>query len=153
MGTGWYVFFETDTARKLTCLRSHEIRSRQIPRRKIAQISRPESLYFQSFQRRAQNLPGTAGTLLRYIFDEIEILTSPAQFAYHQATFFLVRLLQQFTGFALDDSNAKPPADWAHAPNRKATEKIHILAHLTMYVKVSVYFDLCCWTSLLSIQT
>ncbi|KAF8185157.1 cytochrome P450 [Pholiota molesta] len=57
------------------------------------------------------------------------------QFAYHQATFFLVRLLQQFTGFALDDSNAKPPADWAHAPNRKATEKIHILAHLTMYVK------------------
>ncbi|KAF8189728.1 cytochrome P450 [Pholiota molesta] len=57
------------------------------------------------------------------------------QFAYHEATFFLVRLLQEFTGFALDDSNAKPPADWAQAAGRKGTEKVHLLSHLTMYVK------------------
>jgi hypothetical protein len=76
------------------------------------------------------------------ISDDVEMLTSAAaQFAYHEATFFLVRLLQEFTGFALDDSNAKPPADWAQAAGRKGTEKIHLLSHLTMYVKVRVFFQ------------
>ncbi|KAF8960252.1 cytochrome P450 [Flammula alnicola] len=58
------------------------------------------------------------------------------QFAYHEATFFLVRLLQQFTEFTLDDStNAPPPVEWASGEGLKATEKIFPLAHLTMYVK------------------
>ncbi|KIM42692.1 hypothetical protein M413DRAFT_121806 [Hebeloma cylindrosporum] len=58
------------------------------------------------------------------------------QFAYHEATFYLVRLLQQFAGFSLDSSaNAKPPAEWATSEGRKAIEKIHPCSHLTMYVK------------------
>ncbi|KAF9475902.1 cytochrome P450 monooxygenase pc-3 [Pholiota conissans] len=58
------------------------------------------------------------------------------QFAYHEATYFLVRFLQQFGTFSLDDKvNTKPPAEWANENNRKAVEKIHPLAHLTMYVK------------------
>ncbi|KAF8164774.1 cytochrome P450 monooxygenase pc-2 [Crassisporium funariophilum] len=58
------------------------------------------------------------------------------QFAYHEATFFLVRLLQQFTGFALNTSeNKQPPAEWAECPGLKATEKVFPGAHLTMYVK------------------
>ncbi|KAF8189713.1 cytochrome P450 monooxygenase pc-1 [Pholiota molesta] len=58
------------------------------------------------------------------------------QFAYHEATYFLVRFLQHFTSFSLDDEvNARPPADWAGGQGLKATEKIHPLANLTMYVK------------------
>jgi hypothetical protein len=61
------------------------------------------------------------------------------QFAYHEAKFFLVRLLQQFTGFTLDqETNTSPPAEWAfeNVGTRKSMEKIHPLSHLTMYVKV-----------------
>src|SRR5258707_12043763 len=61
------------------------------------------------------------------------------QFAYHEATFFLVRLLQRFSGFRLDSAtNVKPPADWARGTGTKPTEKIHPLSHLTLYVKVCV---------------
>ena len=62
------------------------------------------------------------------------------QFAYHEASFFLVQLLQQFTGFALDKSqNLQPPAEWAVCDGLKGTEKVHPASHLTMYVKVSVF--------------
>jgi hypothetical protein len=48
-----------------------------------------------------------------------------------------VRLLQQFTGFKLDESlNAKPPAEWQSRDEAMRNEKIHPMAHLTMYVKV-----------------
>ncbi|KAF8959368.1 cytochrome P450 [Flammula alnicola] len=58
------------------------------------------------------------------------------QFAYHEATFYLVRLLQQFTGFTLDKStNIQPPAEWASCGGLKATEKVHPMSHLTMYIK------------------
>ena len=63
------------------------------------------------------------------------------QFAYHEATFFLVRLLQQFTGFTLEKSeNIQPPAEWAACDGLKATEKVYPTSHLTMYVNVSVIF-------------
>ncbi|KAF8816540.1 cytochrome P450 [Phlegmacium glaucopus] len=58
------------------------------------------------------------------------------QFAYHEATYFLIRLLQQFTGFALDKSeNLQPPADWAACDGMKGTEKVVPAAHLTLYVR------------------
>ncbi|KDR74319.1 hypothetical protein GALMADRAFT_227391 [Galerina marginata CBS 339.88] len=58
------------------------------------------------------------------------------QFAYHEATFFLVRLLQQFTDFTLDMSaNTPPPAAWASGDGLKPKEKIHPISHLTMSVK------------------
>ncbi|KDR66459.1 hypothetical protein GALMADRAFT_259238 [Galerina marginata CBS 339.88] len=58
------------------------------------------------------------------------------QFAYHEATFFLVRLLQQFTGFTLDKSvNIPPPAEWASSGDFRAREKVYPLSHLTMYIK------------------
>ncbi|KAF9040806.1 cytochrome P450 monooxygenase pc-1 [Panaeolus papilionaceus] len=58
------------------------------------------------------------------------------QFAYHEATFYLVRLLQQFTNFRLDDKeNVKPPASWKTAGGLKAQEKIVPSVHLTMFVK------------------
>ena len=60
------------------------------------------------------------------------------QFAYHEATYYLVRLLQQFTSFTLDSaSNVKPPSGWAGREGLKGTEKVYASAHLTMYVTVS----------------
>jgi cytochrome P450 len=58
------------------------------------------------------------------------------QFAYHEATFFLVRLLQQFTGYTLEKSeNIQPPPEWATCDGLKATEKVYPATHLTMFVK------------------
>jgi len=61
------------------------------------------------------------------------------QFAYHEATFFLITLLQRFTSFALDKvANIQPPAEWAEKADRRALEKIHPKTHLTMYIKVNL---------------
>ncbi|KAI9572478.1 cytochrome P450 [Boletus coccyginus] len=58
------------------------------------------------------------------------------QFAYHEVSYFLVRLLQSFDAFSLDmDTQHLPPADWAQAKGRKALEKVVMRAHLTLYVK------------------
>ncbi|KAJ3514971.1 hypothetical protein NLJ89_g2053 [Agrocybe chaxingu] len=61
------------------------------------------------------------------------------QFAYHEASFFLVRLLQQFTNFRLapdvQPPESKPPGSWAATDRPKAKEKIIPGTHLTMYVK------------------
>jgi hypothetical protein len=66
------------------------------------------------------------------------------QFAYHEASFFLVRLLQRFSGFKLDSkTNVKPPADWATRGGTMPTEKIHPLSHLTIYVKVRRRHSFC----------
>jgi hypothetical protein len=63
------------------------------------------------------------------------------QFAYHEATFFLVRLLQQFTGFTLEKSeNIQPPAEWAACEGLKAKEKVYPASHLTMNIRVSDFF-------------
>ena len=64
-----------------------------------------------------------------------------SQFAYHEASYFLIRLLQEFTGFTLDKSNnIQPPAEWATCEGLKGTEKIQPGSHLTMFVRVSVFF-------------
>ena len=62
------------------------------------------------------------------------------QFAYHEATYFLVRLLQEFTGFTLDKSlNVQPPTEWAGVcDGLKGTDKVHPGSHLTMFVRVSI---------------
>lgn len=63
------------------------------------------------------------------------------QFAYHEASFFLVRLLQNFSSIFLA-SHAQPPesrapAIWAteDRTGRKGREKIRPKTHLTMYVQ------------------
>jgi len=61
------------------------------------------------------------------------------QFAYHEVSYFLVRLLQSFDAFSLDmDTQHLPPADWAQAEGRQGLEKVVMRAHLTLYVKVWV---------------
>ncbi|KAF7352323.1 hypothetical protein MVEN_01196000 [Mycena venus] len=61
------------------------------------------------------------------------------QFALNEASFFLVRLLQNFTGFTLapdaQPESTKPPASWKTAKGTQATEKIMLARHLTMFAK------------------
>ncbi|PPQ87646.1 hypothetical protein CVT25_011484 [Psilocybe cyanescens] len=60
------------------------------------------------------------------------------QFAYHEASYYLVRLLQSFTDFTLDHGaagNVPPPAHWKHGEGLKPTEKICPTAHLTLFIK------------------
>ncbi|CAA7269189.1 unnamed protein product [Cyclocybe aegerita] len=57
------------------------------------------------------------------------------QLAYNEASVFLVRLLQRFTGFTLDEKvTTKPPTEWASCEGLKGTDKIRFTSHLTMFV-------------------
>ncbi|KAJ6582337.1 cytochrome P450 monooxygenase pc-3 [Mycena capillaripes] len=59
------------------------------------------------------------------------------QFAYNEMSFMLIRLLQSFSSFSLDEAafapDARPPAEWASAPGRKGIDRFRPRAHLTMY--------------------
>ncbi|KIY44375.1 cytochrome P450 monooxygenase pc-3 [Fistulina hepatica ATCC 64428] len=61
------------------------------------------------------------------------------QFAYHEASFFLVRLLQRFSAISLapeaQPPEFRPPGDWASAGGRKAKEQVMMGSHLTMYIR------------------
>ncbi|KAF9475908.1 cytochrome P450 monooxygenase pc-3 [Pholiota conissans] len=58
------------------------------------------------------------------------------QLAYQVASFYLVRLLQQFTGFKLDPkANVQPPDEWKTCKGRKASEKVHVMAHASIHIK------------------
>jgi cytochrome P450 len=64
------------------------------------------------------------------------------QFAYNETSFFLIRLLQQFSAVSLvpeaQSPEARPPKEWALEPGRKGKEKVRIKSNLTMSVMVSV---------------
>jgi cytochrome P450 len=59
------------------------------------------------------------------------------QFAYNEASFMLVRLVQEFSKIELvpeaQPPDSLPPAHWVKGPGRKAVEKIRIRSHLTAY--------------------
>ncbi|KAL0948999.1 hypothetical protein HGRIS_009098 [Hohenbuehelia grisea] len=61
------------------------------------------------------------------------------QFAYHEASFFLIRLLQSFSKIELSPQaqppQSKPPQAWQGAPGKKGKEKIWPKGHLTMYAE------------------
>ncbi|KAJ7609553.1 cytochrome P450 [Mycena polygramma] len=65
------------------------------------------------------------------------------QFAYNEASFFLVRLLQTFSDFALvpeaQPEGTQPPASWKARRGTQATEKIMLGRHLTMYAQGGVW--------------
>ena len=62
------------------------------------------------------------------------------QFAYNEMSFFLIRLLQNFSHMELDLSAQPPevrvPPEWARAEGQKGKEKIMPKAHLTLYAEV-----------------
>jgi hypothetical protein len=55
-----------------------------------------------------------------------------------QISFFLVRLLQNFSSVSLaEDAQTSPPDEWKLDGGRKAEERVWPKAHLTMYAHVS----------------
>ncbi|KAJ7625781.1 cytochrome P450 [Roridomyces roridus] len=61
------------------------------------------------------------------------------QFAYNEMSFMLVRLLQAFSSFTLDEEGfapeARPPKDWKNLPGRKGKDRFRPALHLTMYTQ------------------
>ncbi|KAF8996821.1 cytochrome P450 [Cyathus striatus] len=61
------------------------------------------------------------------------------QFAYHEASFFLVRLLQQYSTFTLardaQPLDSLPPKKWEGAQGPKGSEEIHPQIHMTISSK------------------
>ncbi|KAK0215085.1 cytochrome P450 [Armillaria fumosa] len=64
------------------------------------------------------------------------------QFAYNEASYFLIRLLQTFSSFNLAEdaqaSEAKPPASWV-GDRAKGRDKIMFGTHLTMFAKAGMW--------------
>ncbi|KAJ7063921.1 cytochrome P450 monooxygenase pc-1 [Mycena amicta] len=58
------------------------------------------------------------------------------QFAYNEMSFMLIRLLQSFSAFHLDEAAfapaSRPPAEWKNAKGRKAVDRFRPKMHLTM---------------------
>ena len=61
-------------------------------------------------------------------------------YAYNEASYFLVRLLQEFDTFSLapefQPAGSLPPPEWKSRKGRQAVEKIWPAAALTLYIKV-----------------
>ena len=74
------------------------------------------------------------------------------QFAYNKMSYFLIRLLQNFSevSFAEDEqpSELKPPAAWKSFPGTKGTDKIRFGASLTLGIKVRLKSSSYCFTDL-----
>ncbi|KAF9448162.1 cytochrome P450 monooxygenase pc-2 [Macrolepiota fuliginosa MF-IS2] len=73
------------------------------------------------------------------------------QFAYNEASFFLVRLLQRFESVKLEVDAMEPeervPEEWGQQTmeetgSRKAVEKVRPRTHLTMYVKRGMWVSM-----------
>lgn len=58
------------------------------------------------------------------------------QFAYHETSFFLIRLLQQFSSIShvleAQPPSSRSPPEWKNAPGTKGTDKVRIKSYLTM---------------------
>ncbi|EKM75106.1 hypothetical protein AGABI1DRAFT_132556 [Agaricus bisporus var. burnettii JB137-S8] len=61
------------------------------------------------------------------------------QFAYNEASFFIVRLLQQFAGFELDDtprpSDLVPNPEWKGVEGPKGNDRIRLTYSIILFVK------------------
>ncbi|RDX53656.1 cytochrome P450 monooxygenase pc-3 [Lentinus brumalis] len=62
------------------------------------------------------------------------------QFAYNEMSFFMIRLLQNFSSMELDltaqPPEARPPVEWREPPeHRRAAEQIRPKSHFTLYVE------------------
>ncbi|KAF7370079.1 Cytochrome P450 [Mycena sanguinolenta] len=59
------------------------------------------------------------------------------QFAYNEMSFMIIRLLQSFESFSLDEAafspEGRPPKEWATASGRKGIDRFRPRTHLTMY--------------------
>jgi len=68
------------------------------------------------------------------------------QFAYNEMSFFLIRLVQNFSAMELvpgaQPPGSLPPKEWAGAPGRKGIERFRPAMHLTLYVKGGLWLNM-----------
>jgi hypothetical protein len=61
-------------------------------------------------------------------------------YAYNEASFFLIRLLQHFDSISLapeaQPAGSLPPPEWRAGPGRQAYERIWPAAAITLFIKV-----------------
>ncbi|KAF8826282.1 hypothetical protein HHX47_DHR5000292 [Lentinula edodes] len=73
-------------------------------------------------------------------------LGQQASFAYNETSFFLVRLLQNFSDIELSETSqppdSRPPASWKKEGGIKAIEKVKLKTHLTMYVAEGLWLKM-----------
>ncbi|KAH7875855.1 cytochrome P450 [Lentinula edodes] len=73
-------------------------------------------------------------------------LGQQASFAYNETSFFLVRLLQNFSDIELSETSqppdSRPPASWKKEGEIKAIEKVKLKTHLTMYVAEGLWLKM-----------
>jgi hypothetical protein len=137
-------------------LSSPHLRSRPFPRRKATQVPHPQPVHLPTLQRRPANLSRTTGTF------NINSTSSPSgcslptkpypsppffsQFAYHETSFFLIRLLQQFSSishiFDAQPPDSRPPPEWTGAEGPKGRDKIRIKTHITLSVMGGCWVEL-----------
>lgn len=72
-------------------------------------------------------------------------------FAYNEASFVMVRIMQAFEGFELRQAEdapkgSNPPEFWQERKGRNKVEKIWPVAAITMFSKVCPFFSVCCCT-------
>ncbi|PPR07846.1 hypothetical protein CVT24_002991 [Panaeolus cyanescens] len=67
------------------------------------------------------------------------------QFAYHEATFFLVKLLQRFAHFRLDETKGvgvRPPETWKGVEGPQGTDRVMPHTTLTMSIKGGLWITM-----------
>lgn len=71
---------------------------------------------------------------------KLTVVFPPHQFAYHEASYFLIRLLQHFSSLDMapeaQSPETRPPEEWGHVGPR-GIEKIWPKTHITMYTLVN----------------
>ncbi|TBU49014.1 cytochrome P450 monooxygenase pc-2 [Dichomitus squalens] len=100
----------------------------------------PDALYFDPdrFLDERLNKYFTGNPFIFLPFNAGPRICLGQQFAYNEMSFFLIRLLQNFSHMELDlnaqPPDARPPPEWAGAEGQRGAEKIVPRMHLTLYV-------------------
>lgn len=102
----------------------------------------PRAFSFDKIRKLRSILPKTPTSLVPHGCDS---LSFTLQFAYNEASFFLIRFLQKFDSIELapdgQPSACRPPAVWKTiSDSRKSVEHFIPKSHLTMYAKVRISF-------------
>lgn len=101
----------------------------------------------EKLQRRTAYLSRPTGMALsKFSKSEQRSIHPSFQFAYNIMSFVLIRLLQTFPSFKLDEAafppESRPPAAWKAAPGRKGIERFRPKMHITMFSLVCTSIDL-----------
>lgn len=102
----------------------------------------PNPFIFVPFNAGPRICLGQQVSIIKHQHDLLRAFLIHIQFAYNEASFMLIRLLQRVSKIELkQDVNPKalPPPGWAESKGSDGTDKVIFKNHLTMYVQVRVF--------------